>query len=185
MKDLLRINVGCGRIRLKGYVGIDITQFIDGNGKECVDIVMDIERNRLPFENDSVDEIVAENILEHIGFSKDNPDGLEALIFVMNEFHRVLKPTGILRGNVPPFGSNGAIRDITHKRFFVKESFAYLTGQNEAKLDRPGHPKYADYGVLPYYLIYLDDGITFKLRPRKTVEYDKRFEKEDLSDMQM
>lgn len=176
----MKLNIGCGRMRMDGYVGLDVTQFIDGNGDKCVDVVIDIERERLPFDDNTVDEIRVDNILEHIGFHRDNPDKQEALIFFLNECHRVLTGNGLLTGNVPPFGSNGAIRDITHKRFFVEESFAYLCGQNEAKLDRPGHPKYADYGVLPWYQVYLDGGITFKLRPRKTVEYNKEMEKEIL-----
>lgn len=171
-----KLNIGCGRLRKKGFTGIDRVQFIDGNGDKCVDIVLDIEREALPFPDNSVQHILVENVLEHIGFHIDNPKKQEALIFVLNECHRVLNENGILEGNVPPFPSNGAIRDITHKRFFVKESFDYLTGQNPAKLDRPGHPKYADYEVLPWYKVYIDDGISFKLRPRKTKEYFKEKE---------
>ena len=180
-RELKKISLGSGRIRKDGFLTVDQIQFTDGNGEEMVDIVLDIERARLPFEDNSAIQIDADNILEHIGFHRDNPDHQEALIFVLNECHRVLHPDGLLTGNVPPFPSNGAIRDITHKRFFVKESFAYLTGQNEAKLDRPGHPKYADYGVLPWYKVYIDDGITFKLRPRKTTEYDPSRESETIS----
>lgn len=176
----IKLNIGCGRLRLNGFIGIDKTQFIDGKGSECVDIVMDIERERLPFQENSVDEIVVENILEHIGFGKDNPDNEEALIFFLNECHRVLKSTGIMRGNVPPADTKDAFKDITHKRFFIKETFSYLTGQSEVKLDRPSHPKYADYNILPWYQCYLDGKIYFKLRPRKTLEYDSKMEKEIL-----
>lgn len=177
-----KLNIGCGRIRRHGYIGIDRVQFVDGNGKTCVDMVLDVERNRLPFEDNSCDSVLVENILEHIGFHVDNPDKQEALIFLMNECHRVLSPDGILVGNVPCFPSEVAVRDITHKRFFVMESFGYFTGQSEAKPENPKHPKYADYEVRPWYKVFLEkdstDIINFKLRPRKTVEYNK--EKETL-----
>lgn len=176
-EQLKKLNIGCGRLRKDGYIGIDRVQFIDGNGNECVDIVLDVERNRLPFPDNSCAHILVENILEHIGFHTDNPDKQEALIFFLNECHRALNEDGLLEGNVPPFPSNGAIRDITHKRFFVKESFDYLTGSNPAKPESPGHPKYADYEVKPWYRIYVDDGIRFKLRPRKTKDYNQAREK--------
>ena len=142
-----------------------------------VDIVLDVERNILPFPDNSCDRILVENILEHIGFHTDNPKKQEALIFFLNECHRVLKADGILQGNVPCFPSEVAVRDITHKRFFVMESFGYFTGQSPAKPDRPKHPKYADYEVLPWYKVFLEKDeteiINFQLRPRKTVEYNK------------
>lgn len=166
-----KLNIGSGRIRYPGFINIDCTQIIDGNGKEMVDIIMDIEKEKLPFEDNSIDEIIVENILEHLG---------NGFIFFLNECHRVLSPDGIMRGNVPPFNTNGAIRDITHKRFFVKESFDYIVGQSLYNPAFPKAPKYADYGVKPWYKIYLDDGIKFVLRPRKTIGYNIEMEKEIL-----
>jgi SAM-dependent methyltransferase len=163
-----KLNIGSGRIRYAGFINIDCKQIIDGNGNKTVDVIMDIEKDKLPYSDNSIDEIIAESLLEHLG---------DGFIFFMNECWRVLKPTGNMWGTVPPFGTNGAIRDITHKRFFVKESFTYLTGINLANPMQPLKPKYSDYGVKPWYQIYLDDGIKFILRPRKTADYDKEMEK--------
>lgn len=167
----IKLNIGSGRLRFTGFTNIDCTQIIDGNGDKCVDIILNVEKDKLPFEDNSVEEIKVDNILEHLG---------DGFIFFLNECHRVLKPTGIMTGNVPPFGTNGAIRDITHKRFFLKDSFGYLTGQSLYNPAFPKAPKYADYGVKPWYKVYLDDGINFRLRPRKTIEYDKGMEMETL-----
>lgn len=169
MKKDLRLNVGSGRIQYSGFINVDCVQIVDGNGKKVVDVIVDIEKEHLPYPDNSVDEIICESTLEHLG---------DGFIFALNEMHRVLKPMGILRGIVPPFNTNGAIRDITHKRFFVKDSFAYLTGQSLSHPNQPSHPRYSDYGVKPWYQIYLDDGIKFILRPRKTVEYNPLMEKE-------
>lgn len=156
----MKINIGAGRIRKKDWVNIDCTQFIDGNGDQCVDVVMDIEKKSLPYPTASVDEICADNVLEH----------LEDLRFVLNECHRVLKDGGILSGIVPVAGSDEDYRDPTHKRRFVKATFDYFCGSNPAKPDRPSHPKYADYNFAPWDLVDLkQDGalIYFKMKPRK------------------
>lgn len=73
----MKINLGSGRILKTGYINIDCTQIIDGNGRKCVDVVMDIEREPLPCEDNSVDEVFADNLLEHLG----------DLRFVLNECH--------------------------------------------------------------------------------------------------
>ncbi|MFQ5787816.1 MAG: hypothetical protein ACE5H1_07515, partial [Thermodesulfobacteriota bacterium] len=61
----IKLNLGGGRQVKHDHLNIDIMPFIDGKGKQVVDIIMDIEKERLPFDNESVDEILAENILEH------------------------------------------------------------------------------------------------------------------------
>ena len=167
--EVKKLNIGSGRLRYTDFINIDKIQIIDGNGDKCVDVILDIEKDKLPYEDNSIEEIKVENILEHLG---------DGLIFFLNECHRVLKPTGKMTGNVPPFGTNGAIRDITHKRFWVKDSFNYLTGQSLYNPAFPKAPKYANYNVKPWYEIYLDDGIKFILRTRKTVEYNPLMEKE-------
>lgn len=171
MSESIKLNIGSGIICYEGFINIDNVQLYDNQGKEIVDIVLDIEKDKLPFEDDSIDEIRAESILEHLG---------DGLIFCLNECHRVLKPTGILKGNVPPPFSEGSIRDITHKRQFNKASFSYLAGINPRFPNQPSHPKYANYGVKPWYAIYVTDDIKFALRPRKTTEYNKKFESEIL-----
>jgi len=167
--EAIKLNIGSGRVRITGFTNIYKTQIIDGNGSKTVDILLDIEKEKLPFSDDSVEEIAVEKILEHLGYG---------LIFFMNECHRVLKADWILWGNVPAFGADGAIRDITHKRFFCTDSFDYFTGKSLANPAMPKAPKYADYGVKPWYKIYLDEGIKFRLRPRKTKEYTEGIEQE-------
>lgn len=156
----IKLNIGGGRKLLTGFTNIDISPFIDGNNRQIVDIIMDVEKEKLPYDDNSVSEIIVDNVLEH----------LHELRFVLNECHRVMKPEGILSGCVPVAGSEPAWRDPTHVRFFVKKTFDYFTGVNPAKPDRPSHPKYADYGFLPWHKISLDqrdDLIYFKLKPRK------------------
>lgn len=77
--DSLKLNVGCGKAKLPGWVNIDI--------EPGADLVMDV-RKRLPFDDNSVDFIYNEHFLEHITF-----EGGEK---VLREFRRCLKKKGVL-----------------------------------------------------------------------------------------
>lgn len=158
----LWIDIGCGRVCPEGYIGVDLEGWVDGNGKERVDIIRDIEKNGLPFCDNSAVRIRAYAFLEHI----------DDLRFVMNECWRVLKPDGIFEGEVPLAGTDGAWRDPTHKRFFVEKTFAFFTGDNRADPSLPSHPKYARYGFLKWEKIEIsrpegNGRIYFKLKPVK------------------
>ena len=99
------INIGCGSKHLEGYINIDMVQPADS--------VIDLELAKLPYEDNSVDNIMADNVLEHI-------HNLPAL---MDECYRVLKSGGVMRVIVPLFPSPAAVADPTHVRFFVPETF--------------------------------------------------------------
>ncbi len=156
-----KLNIGSGRQRKDGYTNIDIVQYIDYKGNKCVDHVLDIEDGNLPFDGDTIDEILVDNVLEHLG---------DGFIFALNEMHNVLKEDGKLIGMVPVAGSMEDFMDITHKRHFIIESFSYLCGENQAMKNRPYHPRYADYGVLPWIENKIEQKgnlIHFNLSPNK------------------
>lgn len=70
-----------------------------GNGWVCLDIepnadvILDLNEDPLPYENNSVDAIYSSHTLEHLW-----PDRLN---FVLQEFYRVLKPNQPVRVAVP------------------------------------------------------------------------------------
>lgn len=162
----MKLNIGSGLTRLDGFTNIDCVQCVDEKGTKYTDIICDIEKEKLPFEDNSVDEIAAYEFLEH----------MDDLISVMNELWRVLKPEGILKGKVPREGGRGALADPTHKRIFITDTFDYFTGVNRHHSFRPRRPGNADYGIKPWYKISVDKGINFILRPRKTKTYHKEME---------
>jgi SAM-dependent methyltransferase len=82
-QERLRLNLGCDRSQIAGYVGVDFNPDVDP------DVLADVEH--LPFEDNSVDEIYASHVLEHL------PYGNTAL----QEWLRVLKPGGMLTVVVP------------------------------------------------------------------------------------
>lgn len=156
----LKLDIGCGRMPTTGHIGIDVSQFIDQKGNKKVDVVRDVEKEGLPFCDNSTVHIQANNVLEH----------LSDLRFVLNECHRVLTKDGILEGDVPVAGTDVAFRDPTHVRFFTKSTFSYFCGSNPANPDAPSHPRYAVYHFLPWEMIELtekDNLLYFKMKPRK------------------
>lgn len=107
-----RIDLGCGLNKAKDYIGVDICPASDA------DIIHDCEK-KLPFEDNSIDEIRAYDFLEHIHQDK--------IISVFNEIWRVLKPDGILKFKVPDaMKGQGAFQDLTHRTYFTQNTFKYF-----------------------------------------------------------
>lgn len=85
----MKLNLGCGSDIRKGYINIDIRKLPN------VDLVLDIEHNKLPYTDESVEEILAKDIIEHFSFRN--------IRNVLKEWYRVLKKGGILIIQTPDF----------------------------------------------------------------------------------
>ena len=158
----LRLDIGCGRMVEKGFIGVDIMPFTDGKGRQVVDVVRDISKHGLPFCDNSASIIKVADVLDHISPSD--------IVFVMNELWRVLSPEGFMYGSVGLAGTKTHYKDPTHHSFFVEQTFDYFTGTGEVKPERPAHPRYADYGIKPWHKDSVEvdkEIIRFKLIPRK------------------
>ena len=108
----MKLNIGCGNYHIEGYTDIDKEPSVRP------DILRDIEKG-LPFSDETIEEIFTSHTLEHIN----------DLIFVLNEFHRVLKPGGLLHIIVPSGRAiEWALRDPTHKRLIFPQTFWYFCG---------------------------------------------------------
>ncbi len=77
----LKLNLGCGRRKLDGYVNIDKSPVF------APDVVLDLEALPWPFETGSVSEILAIHVLEHLGQKTDTFLGIIA------EMYRVCRDT--------------------------------------------------------------------------------------------
>jgi len=75
----MKIDLGCGNAKKKGFVGIDINKY------KNVDIVYDLNKG-IPIPNNNVDEVNCSHIIEHI----DNAD------FFLREIYRVCKPNALV-----------------------------------------------------------------------------------------
>lgn len=79
----LRLNIGAGKSRIEGFHNIDIS--------ERADIVVDLAKEPLPFEESSVDLVFSYHTIEHVS----------DYLFAMSEIYRVLKDGGILLLGTP------------------------------------------------------------------------------------
>jgi len=81
----MKLHIGCGSNVLEGYLNVD--KFVKASGVENWDIL------DLPIEENSVDEILAEHLAEHLTFQEESR--------FFKEMYRVLEPGGQLRLEVP------------------------------------------------------------------------------------
>lgn len=81
----MKLNVGCGHDYLTGYLNIDVS------ADSLADVIM--EAHDLKIDNCAVDEIVAAQLIEHLGFFKGK--------YFLAECFRVLRPGGTLRLETP------------------------------------------------------------------------------------
>jgi SAM-dependent methyltransferase len=104
-KHGVMLNLGCGHDYREGMINVD------SSGTKC-DIECDLAKDKLPFDDASVDYILASHLLEHL------PDfGL-----IMNECHRVLKPGGLF-DIIVPLPCEAFWRDPTHIRPYTASTF--------------------------------------------------------------
>lgn len=100
----MKLNLGCGTKLLQDYINLDYNTDIKTDG------FIDLKECKINYPNDSIEEIVLDNVLEHID--------LDLTAFIL-EAKRVLKP-------------NGMIKIITPNCFYWKKRLKYLTGRFDA-----------------------------------------------------
>jgi predicted SAM-dependent methyltransferase len=118
-----KLNLGCGDKVFGGWINIDNrhnVKFTRTTNSETdqVYIQRDILRG-LPFDDSTVDEVLCDNLLEHI------PPG-EDVVFLMNEIWRVMKPGAILHIKVPEAGKPVDFQDPTHKSHWNMNTIDYF-----------------------------------------------------------
>ena len=95
MAEAVRLNLGCGRLKLEGYVNIDDSEEVEP------DVVSGAVEYLAALEPNSVDEIYAGHFLEHLEYE----DGQA----VLKECFRVLKSGGMIGVVVPDTGTVMAV----------------------------------------------------------------------------
>jgi SAM-dependent methyltransferase len=95
---------------------------LDQNAQVKPTLVCTLGYERIPLREDSVDLIVAEHVLEHIG----TPGKTGCWFQMWGEFYRVLKPGGRVQFTCPYYSSVWAWADPTHTRAISEQTFLYL-----------------------------------------------------------
>lgn len=103
----MKLNYGCGETKLEGYVNIDIEP------STKPDLIHDIRKAPLPYEDNSVEDVLCLHNIEHIE--------LKFWPVLFQEFHRVLSPEGTLTMAYPEFevcAKNFVENKQGHKEFW-------------------------------------------------------------------
>ena len=118
---MTKINLGAGTDIRDGYINHDIAKL------PGIDVVHDLNSYPWPWEEGSVDEIVALDLLEH----------LDDFMSAMEEIHRVMTPGGRVIIKVPYWNSSFFHMDPTHKRGFHEVTFQFFDPAKKACEARP------------------------------------------------
>ena len=116
------LDLGCGRKRHPGSIGVDI------NPNSNADVLHDLNCFPYPFEANSFDQIWCDSIIEH----------LNDIVGVMREIHRIGAPGARVTIITCHYTSVDSYTDPTHVHLFSSRSFDYFTG------DFPEFSYYAD-----------------------------------------
>jgi SAM-dependent methyltransferase len=106
----MKIQLGCENDYKQGYINIDKSPSVNP------DVVWDLEKQPLPFADNSVDEVLANAIVEHIN----------NFVPLMHELHRICKPGAKIHIMTSFYSAWGQYNDPTHVRFFGVHTFDYF-----------------------------------------------------------
>jgi SAM-dependent methyltransferase len=96
------LDVGCGAAKTAGAVGLDIS------ADTAADVVHDLDTFPYPLDDDSFDQILLQDVIEHV----------ELPIRVFEELHRIARPSARIQLRTPHFSSVLAYGDPTHRHYF-------------------------------------------------------------------
>lgn len=107
---ITRLNLGCGHDHRDGFVNADIRGEVDP------DIVVDLNDIPWPWDDDSVNNTVMIDTLEH----------LDDVVAVMDELHRITMDDGVVTIRVPHYEDENAYIDPTHQHLFAPDSIRFF-----------------------------------------------------------
>lgn len=111
----MKLNLGCGFAHKEGFINVD-------NWDGCKpDIICDLENEAWPFDGDSVDYVLFDHSLEHMGAST------KQFFHVMKELYRVCKNGAKVEINVPHPQNRLFTNDPTHVRAIYPETLGMFS----------------------------------------------------------
>jgi len=123
---MIILDVGCGRNKVKGAIGIDV------NPQSDADIIHDLNKFPWPFRDNEFDLIICHDVLEH----------LDDVIKVMEEIWRISRDEALVKIQVPSASGFTLFSDPTHKQGFTSRTFDYFIEGCGAYRFRYSHAKF-------------------------------------------
>ena len=114
----MKLNLGCGGIRIAGWHNVD------KEATAATDALADLESCPWPWPDNSVDEVLFNHSLEHMG---GTPDGF---IAIMRELWRVCAHGALIHINVPHPRHDNFIGDPTHVRVITPQVMSLFSKKN-------------------------------------------------------
>ncbi len=128
----VRVNLGAGRYPLKDFVNVDFAPL------PGIDLLCDLDHERFPFEDESVDFILLSEAFEHLAH-RDH---------VWREIHRILKVGGRIEIRAHYGGSNG---DPFHLAPLTRRSIEHFTNGYIGRFHQVGHETFRNLGGFPWW----------------------------------
>lgn len=122
----MKLNLGCGQNHLAGYVNVDCQE------RAKPDVHHNLEQFPWPFEDSSVDEVVLNHVLEHLGADP------EMFVGIFQELYRVCKGAALVKIAVPDPRHDHFFGDPTHVRAVTPLTLSLFSKKNCASWAKSG-----------------------------------------------
>lgn len=120
----MKLNLGSGTKKYGGYLNIDL------NNHQDTDYVLNLEVDKLPFDDNSVTHVIAHHILEHLG---------DGFIYCLKELYRVCCNNTVIDIRVPHPRHDIFLIDPTHKRPIYPHTLdMFSKARNKRDVDNNG-----------------------------------------------
>lgn len=120
----MKLNIGSGSKRYPGYLNVDI------DADSHPDFIVDLEKDVYPFDDNSVDSVLAHHVLEHMG---------DGFFHCMKELYRVCQDGATIHVRVPHPRHDTFLIDPTHKRPIYPHTLdMFSKTRNKRDLDAGG-----------------------------------------------
>ena len=154
----MKLDLGCGQTVIDGFDGVDL--YPGPNVKHVVDL---FAGKRWPFKANSVDEIVANHLVEHIPHYRPEYRGQDGWWVFFDELYRVCKPGSKLVFTHPQAQNQRAFWDPTHTRYLVPQTWYYL---DRTWRESQGLTHYCGNGKTDFEVVVINAAIADSLANR-------------------